>query len=330
MSKRLQAAAVTTVMFATAITVSALASVASAKGIGVGMPSLEGVVTPDGEVGYSAYPTEDETVVIRIERGDALPALSNTIGRSLVVPAVAADGTGAGVSGDGSTLVLASSYLSAGPGAKETSLTLLDGANLTVQGKIRLPGSFSVDAVSPDGSTIYLIEYTSTKDPTEYAVRAYDTDAGRLIPGQIVDLSEPDEDMSGVALTRANSPDGRWAYTLYHSDTHPFIHALDTEAGSALCIDLPHDLRWRELYQSKLLVSDEGRTITVEGKDGPLAVVDTESFEVREPVAAASDADEGAPTETSGGGASWALIALACALLIGLTAAAVRTLRKQF
>ena len=47
--------------------------------------------------------------------------------------------------------------------------------------------------------------------------------------------------MAGFPQTRATSPDGRWAYTLYEpaERDHPaFIHALDTKRGTAVCIDL--------------------------------------------------------------------------------------------
>ena len=42
------------------------------------------------------------------------------------------------------------------------------------RGTIRLEGHFSFDALSPDGRTMYLIEYLSEHDVTRYAVRAYD------------------------------------------------------------------------------------------------------------------------------------------------------------
>ena len=45
--------------------------------------------------------------------------------------------------------------------------------------------------------------------------------------------------MTGKPVTRAMSPNGQWAYTLYQgSDEGPFVHALDTSGRSAKCIDL--------------------------------------------------------------------------------------------
>jgi hypothetical protein len=45
--------------------------------------------------------------------------------------------------------------------------------------------------------------------------------------------------MTGMPLTRALSPDGRWAYTLYAGGEEQFVHALDTARSRAYCIDLP-------------------------------------------------------------------------------------------
>ena len=45
--------------------------------------------------------------------------------------------------------------------------------------------------------------------------------------------------MHGNPMTRATSADGRWAYTLYDGNGHPFVHALDTAPATARCIDLP-------------------------------------------------------------------------------------------
>ena len=73
---------------------------------------------------------------------------------------------------------------------------------------------------------------------TAYAVRAYDMRARRLFQEPVVDPSEPDEDMSGVPLSRVSDAEGRWAYTLYSGHEHPFVHALDTERRTAVCIDL--------------------------------------------------------------------------------------------
>ena len=53
--------------------------------------------------------------------------------------------------------------------------------------------------------------------------------------------------MSGLPMSRApRAASGRWAYTLYDgAGEHPFVHALDTEQRTAVCIDLDMPLRRR-------------------------------------------------------------------------------------
>ena len=63
---------------------------------------------------------------------------------------------------------------------------------------------------------MYLIQY-SPRDFSNYAVRAYDLGARRLLPEPVVDPREADEPMTGAPVTRVASADGRWAYTLYDS-----------------------------------------------------------------------------------------------------------------
>ena len=107
---------------------------------------------------------------------------------------------------------------------------------------LTLRGDFSFDALSPDGSSMFLIEYLS-RDYNDYAVREYDMERQRLLPDPVLVTHEvePDE-MRGLPLTRATSSDGRWEYTLYNGGgrrkDHAFIHTLDTERSLTHCIDL--------------------------------------------------------------------------------------------
>ena len=54
----------------------------------------------------------------------------------------------------------------------------------------------------------------------------------RVTPARI------DEAMGGWPIAQIRTPTG-FAFTLYRSPEHPFIHALSTTEGWALCIDLP-------------------------------------------------------------------------------------------
>jgi hypothetical protein len=115
-------------------------------------------------------------------------------------------------------------------------------------------------------------------------VRAYHVGERELLSEPIVDPSEPDEPMTGRPLTRATSRDGRWAYTLYDSPGHPFVHALDTEEATARCIDL-HALAGRDdLLAIRLTVGRDG-TIEVRHAERtePLLEIEPAGFTVSEP-----------------------------------------------
>ena len=180
------------------------------------------------------------------------------------IPAVAYDGSASGLSGDRHTLVLIEPRTSF-PRAT-TSLLVLRTPSLAHRALVRLRGDFSFDAVSPDGSRLYLIQYLSPTDPTRYAVRSFVLATMRLAPRPIVDPREPDEKMRGNPLSRAMSADGRFAYTLYDGGgTRPFIHALDTARATARCIDVvgldPTVLA--NLSTLRLHMGDGGRVVQI-------------------------------------------------------------------
>jgi len=79
---------------------------------------------------------------------------------------------------------------------------------------IVLNGTFDLDAVSPDGSRIYLLERHNDA-AGHYTVRLYQVGQGQLAAYPIVDKRDLDSNMVGNPLTRQLSPDGKIAYTLY-------------------------------------------------------------------------------------------------------------------
>jgi len=246
---------------------------------------------------YVTLAADGETVVARTEVRGGEISTSRVIDGRFTIPAVAYDASPSGLSGDGRTLVLVRPRL-AFP-QRQTSFAVVDTASLRVRNLVTLRGDYSFDAISPDGSTIYLIEYLSPRDPTRYEVRAYDLASGRLLPEPIVDPSEPDERMAGMPVSRATSPDGRWAFTLYDGSGHePFVHALDTVEQRAICVDLPQLAGYRNLFALRLQMDQRGQELTVlQGRPRPpgaepLLSVDTSNFAVSEPSAgAAGDAD---------------------------------------
>ncbi len=240
-----------------------------------------GVAAPGGAVRYVALPGDRGTLVesIRVRDGRVLRWLPIR-GPLLGVPVVAADGTTGGLSHDRRTLVL-SSYAAAPGAAAATRLVLVDTQRFRVARAVTLRGSFSFDAISPDGSTVYLIQYTSARDWSRYRVRAYDARAGRLLPGAIVDRREAGEAMTGAPVTRATSADGGWVFTLYGRPAHaPFVHALDTRRRTAVCIDLPWRAGQDGLWEVRMALTRAGLVLSRRGQ-GPLAVVDLRTFAVR-------------------------------------------------
>lgn len=325
-----------TIIFGLAL---AAPATASADGLPMTVDTSAGVTSVDGAFTYTADAKDGTTTVRRtLEDGDWR---QHTIDGTYAVPGVALDATTSGLSHDGETLVLINPRRSFP--RDETSLVVLDAEFLNVTDEINLEGDFSYDALSPDGETMYLIEYTDPRDPTSYAVRSYDLVSGTMAEAPVIDKSEPDEQMRGYPMTRVTGTGGRWEYTLYDAaGGEPFVHALDTVAAETLCIDLPW-LKPRDVYRADLELMSGGAAITVAvGGGEPIATIDTGSGEAApvgsegaptpaeveeqtEPAAEAPPADEAGVAD----GTLLGLGAAAAALLLGLyLAAAVRGRRS--
>lgn len=240
-----------------------------------------GVVTPTGHARYVTMAAGANTVVARVRRQGGRIAASLLVPGTFTIPAVAYDGSASGLSGDDRTLVLIEPRI--GFPRPETRLAVIDTQPLRVLRIVTLHGDFSFDAVSPDGSSLYLIQYTSALDPTRYNVRVYDLDTDRLVKAPVVDPHEKGEKMRGQPLTRATSPDGRWAYTLYDgAGKAPFVHALDTSTRSARCIDLDA-LVGTDLAHLGLKLDSRHGLLIVTRAARPTLNVDLSTLQVRLP-----------------------------------------------
>jgi len=163
---------------------------------------------------------------------------------------------------------------------------VLDVPALRERTQIDLGGDFSFDAVSPDGSRLYLIDYVAPGDPTRYTVRSYSVPAMRLDAAPVVDPRSPGEKMRGNPVSRAAGPGGRSAYTLYDgAGGTPFIHALDTVNATARCIDLD-DLDPSIVDRLLLRMERGGRAVEVVDGRRELLRLDTRTFVVGTPRAA--------------------------------------------
>jgi len=190
------------------------------------------------------------------------------------IPAVAWDWSTGGLARNGERLILVSAP------AKWTRFVVLHPRTLRVRSQFRLRGAWAFDALSPDGSLLYLIRYRGNPYAvnSSYAVRAYNLNTHSLYAGPIVDRREPDEKMTGQPVTRVEP--GAWAYTLYsRTGKRPFVHALDTAHRRAFCVDLPwrNSARWINLVRMRvhggeLLLRRDGKVI---------ARVDRKTFAVK-------------------------------------------------
>ncbi|HEU4600267.1 MAG TPA: hypothetical protein VFS26_10985 [Solirubrobacterales bacterium] len=251
-------------------------------------------------VALSPHTRHPLTVIARLDLRDTTVDRWWYLRGTYYIPAVAYDGSPGGLSADGK-LVL--STLPQGYPPKRTGFAILDtrlflrhphrekGSPRHAITRIALPGAYSFDAISPDGSLIYLIHsFFDRRRRGRYEVRALHTATGRLKPRPIVDPDEPDERMQGSPVSRVASLDGRWAYTLYTGSEETFLHALDTVRGRAVCVDLPQLEDLREPFQLRLKLGEEGRRILVSSRDrrdspvSPLLEIDTETFEVHQPL----------------------------------------------
>jgi hypothetical protein len=298
----------------TAILFAAVAATARADGLpllgsGTGPAGIE---APNGHVRFATLPAGHGTVLVSTERIGGHVVGYRYFDERLTIPNVAYDGSVGGLSRDGSTLVLMRPRV--GFPQRETAFALVDTKGLKVVDRVTLHGDFSFDAISPDGGTLYFIQYLSRRDPTRYAVRAYDVQAGRFLREPIVDRSEPDEDMRGNPITRVTSADGRWAYTLYDGGgMAPFIHALDTVGAEAHCIDLDALAGRQDLFDLRLRLG--GGTLAVTKRGVPLSVVDLATLRVSEPAPRPPSGGGGVPWLPIGAGAG-ALLTAAVSLVV--------------
>jgi hypothetical protein len=279
----------------------------------------DGTASADGLLHYVTLPMPKQTVVTKVTAEGSVLKF-RTLPGAWGIPQVAFDGSTGGLSAYGRILVLAQPPI--GRMRHVSRFPVLETTNLRLVDLVTLEGSFSFDAISPDGSTLYLIEHVNRKDVAEYQVRAYDLAKDRLLPYVIRDHRSNQVEMYGYPMSRAASSDGRWAYTLYQGSHHSFVHALDTVARKAVCVDLPMDTPPEYVADAHLALGPGGQNLTVESTvGGILAVIDTERLTLRPRV---SDRPASAPAEEA---FPWMLVVGALAVSSLAASARVRRLR---
>lgn len=181
-------------------------------------------------------PNGASTIVRNVAVQPGFDGIATKIAGAWRLPTIGSDPVPVGVSANGQTIVLVEADGS--PGASPTRFAVLTRGVSDPARIVELRGRFDYDALSPDGKTLYVVEHLDTITGGRYQVRAVDVARGSLRDGIVVDKTKVDEPMAGYPLAQVRRPDGL-ALTLYRGREHPFIHALNTAEGWAVCLDLP-------------------------------------------------------------------------------------------
>jgi murein peptide amidase A len=282
---------------------------AGGKGMGIN-PARAGVALPGSPYRYVTLNPRNgdriRTVVMRIERESGRIDRWLRLRGQYYVAAAAYDMRGGGLSGDGSTLVLQRFTRSYPP--RRSRFALLDTAALLrypsqpgeerppgAVRRIDLPGFYSLHAVSPDGKTVYLNRHLICgRSIDRFELRSLDLESGRLLTVAMADPDEHHSRMVGVPITRAASPEGRWAYTLYDGNAFeggiPFLLALDTVEGEVTRLALPQLGDKHKLFLTQMRLA-AGASKLVVFRDSPIqwrpptppmVMIDTATLAVRD------------------------------------------------
>ena len=267
-----------------AIVAIALVAAQQAAAVGPWLWTVEGgtgIAAPGGEVSYVTQLAGSATKVSAIRRKDGRTLRSVSVPGPWGLQAATLGGDLTGLSRNGSLLVLTPP--TRGEPLAVSTFLLVHTPALTDAGLIRLAGDYTLDTLSPDGQTVYLIQHVVGRDVSSYQVRAYDLRAGKLFRRVVADKRQAGWTMRGYPVARTTNNTGSRVYTLYqNTNSYPFIHALDTVAKTAVCIGLPLSRSDSNILNNvTLTVSHSGRTLTVRGpRLGAPVTIDTHTFQI--------------------------------------------------
>lgn len=185
-----------------------------------------------GEV-VSTRQSDGQTVVDVITVQPDLPARTQSLDGAWRLPTLGNDALPVGVSANRSTIVLVEDQAADDNTSRFAVLVGRDDPRI-----IELTGAFEYDALSPDGSILYVVEHLPGPPAAHYQVRAMDIATGRLRDEVIVDKRNLDAAMGGWPITQLRHEDGV-VFTLYRGTDHTFIHALQSREAWAICLGLP-------------------------------------------------------------------------------------------
>ena len=201
-----------------------------AGGTGETLFSVPDGATSAGFRRIATAATEGATTAVRFLAGEGGELREEQrLDGSWQLPTIGVANRPVGISADGGTIILEQAASS----GDKTSFAVVE-SEAEKPRVLTFRGDMSFDALSADGAWLYVIDH---RPGGIYQVRRADTATGALDPGVIVDKRNPEEVMSGTAITQLVV--GDWVYTLYLGPEGPFVHALNTAKGAAFCIDLP-------------------------------------------------------------------------------------------
>jgi hypothetical protein len=226
-----------------------------------------------GDVRYVAARDGADTIVSALSTKDGSVLRSLKLRGMWGIPRI---DTGGSISFDGKTLVLAPTTLS----STASPFKLVDTAALRVKKTVTLRGSHAFDALSPNASTLFVLNYTG-QDTSRYVVRAASLRTGKLLPGRIADKTQKSWIMQGFPVTRISSATGRWVYTLYANPSgYAFVHALDTVGRSAHCVGIPWKGDPNKQWEMRLALRADGK-LGVEWQSGaPYVAIDVSTWKI--------------------------------------------------
>lgn len=238
-----------------------------------------GLTSLDHQRLYVATPQGNRTTVAVINTRNGATLRSLVINGSYSTAGQSIDN--AVISFDGHWLALRE----AGQSGNTTTIALIDTQAGKLVKTIHLNGSFTLDALSPDGTALYLLQRLSDGSG-HYYVQLYNVTENELYQYPIIDKTEiNDPRMTGTALARQVASNGTAAYTLY-IDTYrniAFVHVLPMDPGFpfAHCIDLPVGKSADLLRYYTLALSSDGTTLyAVNGALGVASEITVSSSDV--------------------------------------------------
>jgi DNA-binding beta-propeller fold protein YncE len=234
----------------------------AADGAAVTLPA--GLATQDHQQLYVATPNGAQTTIAILDTRTGATVRTFSIAGNYATDSYGYGG--ATLTPDGHWLALRQVGQA---GGDQSTIALVDTQARRVAQTIQFGGDFEIDALSPDGGVLYLLQNLHDAQH-HYYVRAYDIGAGKLLDQIIVDKSEIDHpQMQGSAVARRLAIGGAAAFTLYVDPLRntAFVHVLPldtsgTFSGFARCVDdLPASTSADLLRGYTLVLSSDGSTL---------------------------------------------------------------------